>query len=688
MHTVSRKIGEKDLIIETGRVAKQAHGSILVRYGDTQVLVTAVQSDPRPGLNFFPLICEYREMMYAAGRFPGGFFKREGRPSQKETLTSRLIDRPVRPRFPKGFNDEIQVIATVLSADKENNPDVIAVSAASAALCISQIPFLGPLGTVRVGMIEGEFVINPTTTQLKESTLNLIVSAAKEGVVMVEGGGQEIEEETLLAAIRFGFENAQQVIELQEELIAAVNPTKIEVPEEDDGGLFEELRGKYLSEMEKASFTPNKKERGDALTALCEKIVEEKVTEDGPTEDDIKKAFDQMEEEAVRKGILAGKRPDGRKSTDIRALSGEVGVLARTHGSGLFTRGETQALVVATLGTTIDEQKIDGLEEAYYKRFILHYNFPPYSVGEVKMMRGPSRRDIGHGALAERCLSIVMPDKEKFPYTVRLVSEILESNGSSSMASVCGGTLALMDAGVPISRPVAGIAMGLVIEGDQTIVLTDIAGAEDHFGDMDLKIAGTQKGITGLQMDIKISSVKVDLFEKAFAQARDARLEILRAMLAALSEPRKGVSENAPKLVSIKINPELIGSIIGPGGKIIRALQEETETKVEVSDDGSVLISGDSQEGVDKARSKIEALTLEVKVGEVFDGKVVSIREGLGAFVEIAPGKDALLHVSEIANEFVKNVSDKVSEGDVFPVKVIKVENGKVRVSKKALEKK
>lgn len=686
MHTVSRKIGDKDLTIETGRMARQAHGAALVGYGDTKVLVTAVRANPREGIDFFPLTTEYREMTYAAGKFPGGFFKREGRPSLKETLTMRLMDRPVRPRFPAGYKDEVQVVALVLSADRENDPDILGVVGASAALSISPIPFLGPIGTVRVGLVGGEVVVNPTASQIKEGDLNLVVSASREGVVMVEGAASEVDEEATLAAVRFGFEQAQETIDLQDELISAAGVTKIEPPAQ-DAELFEELSGKYSSEMKELSFTPGKNERADALKALREKMIEENVKEDGPTEGDIRDAFDKLEEKAVREGILQGKRPDGRKPEDIRPITCEVGILPKTHGSALFTRGETQALVVTTLGTRQDEQKIDGLEEAYYKDFLLHYNFPPFSVGEVKMIRGPSRRDMGHGNLAERSLEAVMPEKEDFPYTIRVVSDILESNGSSSMASVCGGTLALMDAGVSIKRPIAGIAMGLVTEADQAVVLTDIAGAEDHYGDMDLKVAGTQKGITALQMDIKTSSIEIGLLERVFAQAKEARLEILRIMLQALPGPRRQVSENAPKLVLITINPELIGAIIGPGGKIIRALQEETETKIEVSDDGTVLVSGEAQDGVDKARKRIESLTLEVQVGEIFEAKAVSIKEGFGAFVELVPGKEALLHISELSNEFVEKVADHIKVGDVVRVKVVRVgEDGKIRVSRKALE--
>lgn len=687
MHKVSKMIGGKELTIETGRMAKQADGAVLLKYGDTEVLVTVVRAAPRQGIDYFPLNTDYREKTSAVGRFPGGFFKREGRPTTKETLTMRMMDRPVRPLFPEGYKDEVQIMAAVLSADRENDPDVLAVVGASASLAISPIPFMGPIGTVRVGRLDGGFIVNPTASQLKECDLNLVVSASREGVVMVEGEGREVDEEAVLGAIRFGYEQANDVISLQEELVSAVGVSKIEFQAPDDGGLLEKLRGKHRSEIEKASFIAGRKERSSAMSELYDRILEENVQDDGPTKNDVKDALDKIEEEVVRAGILAGKRPDGRKPEDIRQITCEVGILARTHGSALFTRGETQALAVVTLGTTEDEQKIDGLQEAYYKNFILHYNFPPFSVGEARMVRGPSRRDIGHGNLAERSLQEVLPDREEFPYTIRVVSDILESNGSSSMASVCGGTLALMDCGVPIKRPVAGIAMGLVVEGDQSVVLTDIAGAEDHFGDMDLKVAGTQKGITGLQMDIKTDSIKVNLFEKLLAQAKQARINVLHAMLKALPEPRSEISKNAPKLVMIKISPEMIGTLIGPRGKMIKALQEETNTRVEVSDDGTVKVSGESMDQVNEARERVKALTLEIKEGDVYEAKVVSIREGLGAFVEIAPGRDALLHVSEIANKFVEDINEHLKVGDVFRVKVTKVSpDGKTRVSKKALE--
>lgn len=687
MHTVTRNIGGRDLVIETGRVARQAHGAVLVRYGGTEVLVTAVRAKPREGLDFFPLSVDYREMTYAAGKFPGGFFKREGRPTLKETLTSRLIDRPCRPLFPEGYKDEVQICAKVLSADKVNDPDILAVIGASASLVISPIPFQGPIGTVRVGQIDGAFVVNPTTEQLAESDFNIIVAASADGVVMVEGEASEVDEDTMVKAIEFGFQEAQTIIQMQEELVTAAGKPKTDFQSPDDSALRQQLNGKYPGEMERRSFIEGKEERSLAMSELRDQMIEENVTDDGPARDDIVSAFNKIEEEVVRKGILGGKRPDGRGPKDIRNITCEIGFLAKTHGSALFTRGETQAMAVTTLGTTMDEQKIDGLEEEHYESFILHYNFPPFSVGEVKPMRGPSRRDMGHGNLAARSLSAIMPDKETFPYTVRVVSEILESNGSSSMATVCSSTLSMMDAGIPIARPVAGIAMGLVLEGGQSVILTDIAGAEDHFGDMDLKVAGSQKGITGLQMDIKVGSIPVSMFAGMFAQAKEARLDILRSMLSVLSEPRKHVSSNAPKLTRIMINPELIGTLIGPRGKVIKALQEETGAKVEVSDDGSVVVSCEEQTGMDEALERIKAITIEINVGDIFEAaRVVSIREGLGAFVELAPGKDALLHVSEVANEFVKDVKDHIKENDKVRVKVIrKDDQGKIRVSIKAL---
>ncbi len=689
MHTVTRNIGGRDLTIETGNLAKLTDGAVLVKYGDTQVLVTAVGAEAREGMDFFPLSVEYREMTYAAGKFPGGFFKREGRPTAKETLTARLIDRPIRPLWPEGYKEEVQVVAMVLSADKENDPDILAVNGGSAALALSQLPFQGPVGAVRVGQVEGELVVNPTTAQLEESALNIVVVASREGVVMVEGAGNEVEEEVMVSAIRFGFDQAQEAISLQEELISAAGVPKEEIaPKPELEELFNTLNSKYRADIEGIDPSLGKKARGAVLKELRGRIVEENEMEEGPSRGAIIDAFYKLEEDICRKNVLGGKRDDGRAPDQLRQIASEVSVLPMTHGSALFTRGETQALVVVTLGTASDEQKIDGLEEAYYKHFLLHYNFPPFSVGEARPMRGPRRRDIGHGALAERSLVPVLPDREEFPYTIRIVSEILESNGSSSMASVCGGTLALMDAGVPIKRPVAGIAMGLVIEGDQAVVLTDIAGAEDHGGDMDLKVAGTQKGITGLQMDIKVSSIKVDLFDQAFAQAKDARLEILRVMLAAIAEPRDKVSDKAPKLVRLTIDPEMIGKVIGPGGKMVRALQEETQTKVEINDEGVVLVSGETHEQVAAAVKRIEAVTMVIEEGAIFEeAKVVSVRDELGAFVEIAPGREGLLHISEISNDYVENASDFLKEGDVVRVKVVRVgDDGKIRLSKKALE--
>ena len=689
MHTVTRNIGGRDLTIETGRLAKLTDGAALVKYGDTQVLVTAVGAEAREGIDFFPLSVEYREMTYAAGKFPGGFFKREGRPTAKETLTARLIDRPIRPLWPEGYKDEVQVVAMVLSADKENDPDILAVNGGSAALALSRLPFQGPVGAVRVGRVDGELVVNPTTSQLETSELNIVVVSSREGVVMVEGAGNEVEEETMIAAIRFGYEQCQEAISLQEELIAAAGVPKMEIaPNTEAEELYNLLSGKYRADIEAIDPSQGKKDRAAVMHGIRDRIIEENEKDEGPTRGALIDAFYKLEEDVCREHVLAGTRDDGRAANQLRQLSADVSVLPMTHGSALFTRGETQALVVLTLGTAEDEQKIDGLEEAYYKHFLLHYNFPPFSVGEARPMRGPRRRDIGHGALAERSLEPVLPDRESFPYTIRIVSEILESNGSSSMASVCGGTLALMDAGVPIKRPVAGIAMGLVMKGDQTVVLTDIAGAEDHGGDMDLKVAGTQKGITGLQMDIKVSSIRVDLFDHAFAQAKEARMEILRVMLAAISQPRDKVSDKAPKLVRLTIDPEMIGKVIGPGGKMVRALQEETETKVEINDDGVVLVSGETHEGVAAAVERIEAVTMVIEEGAIFEeAKVVSVRDELGAFVEIAPGREGLLHISEISNDYVENASDFLKEGDIVRVKVVRVgDDGKIRLSKKVLE--
>ena len=713
-------LGGRDFIVETGAVAKQADGAVLVTFGESIVLVTATASRTiREGIDFFPLVVDYQEMAYAAGKIPGGFFKREGRPSEKEILTSRLIDRPLRPLFPKGFLNEVQIIATVLSADQENDPDVLAICGASAALEISDIPFQGPIAGVRVGRIQGQWVCNPTVSQLKESDVNLIVAGSREGVVMVEGGGQEISEEELLEAIFFGHRSLQPILGIQEELKgkrieleneqrkAAGEPEiktveKKAVPELSfdpvlgkpvllaDESIRERIRtagqGKILQALaiarKKARNEQLEKTRQETLAPLLEEFPEKA----GP----IKAYYEALEKFVVRRPILQEKRRvDGRAFNEVRPIHIQVGWLPRTHGSARFTRGETQVSAVVTLGSADDEQKIDALTGETFKSFMLHYNFPPYSVGEVRMMRGPSRRDIGHGALAERSISRILPSNEKNPYTIRIVSEVLESNGSSSMATVCGASLALMDAGIQIKRPVAGIAMGLIKEGEKVVVLTDILGDEDHHGDMDFKVAGSRTGITGFQMDIKISGVTRDILRQALAQAREGREFILGKMENALSGPRAEMSPYAPRFLSLRIKPDRIREIIGPQGKIIRGIQDETGVKINVEDDGSVHIFSPDSQAAQRAADIIREMIKEAQVGEFYMGRVASIArkpdgKEFGAFVEIFPGTDGLVHISQLANERVRNVEDVLKQGDQVLVKVIGIdERGKIKLSRK-----
>ena len=685
---VERTIGAHTLSIETGKIAKQADGAVVIQYADTIVLVTAVSSDPRVGIDFFPLTADYREKLFAAGKFPGGFFKREGRPSTKEVLTSRLMDRPIRPLFPESYNDEVAVNAIVLSADRENDPDVLSILGASVALAISSIPFNGPFGVVRVGMVGDEFVINPTESQLAESKLDLIVAGTSDSVTMLEGDASELDEETVAKAISFAQPVLKELCEMQVELVEQCGKEKQEVaPIEDDSELIARIQEGYGEEIKTANRTQGKLARKKALEELREKIMNELVPdeEDVEARSKVKAAFKKFVAKLIRELTLNGERLDGRRNDELRKIECEVGVLPRTHGSAVFERGETQVLAVTTLGTGEDEQKIDGLEEEYRKKFILHYNFPAFSVGETWPNRGPKRREIGHGALAERSLKWMMPDHETFPYTTRVVSEVLESNGSSSMATVCGGTLALMDAGIPVRQPVAGISIGLVKDDDKFVVLTDIVGEEDHVGDMDFKVAGTQNGITGIQLDLKIDSINEEIVRKALQQAKDARLEILRVMLGTLRKPREELSPYAPKLVRTKINPDKIGKVIGSGGSVIRKIQEETNTKIDIADEeGNIIISGIDMEGVLKAKEIIEAMTEDVEVGKEYAGKVVSLRD-FGAFVEILPGQDGLLHVSEISDEYVSDVADVLKIGDEIKVKVVEVDDsGKVRLSMRA----
>jgi polyribonucleotide nucleotidyltransferase len=679
--------------METGHVAKQADGAVLVQFGDTIVLVTAVSSDPREGgEDFFPLTADYREKLFAAGKFPGGFFKREGRPSTKEVLTSRLIDRPIRPLFPESYVNEVSVNAVVLSADKDNDPDLLALNGASAALCLSTIPFNGPLGAVRIGLVGGELVVNPTYPQRATSEMDLIVVGDGKSVTMIEGDAKELPEEKILEALRLANEQIVAVCEMQREIMGMAGHEKQPIPADVvPSELLKEMKGKYFGEVKKGVLTSGKMEKKAAVKGLSEKIALEMATPgEGAVERAILigKAYDKLVGMAIRELALEGKRIDGRDQTTIRPLLCEVGVLPRTHGSAIFQRGETQALVATTLGTGDDEQIIDGLEEEYKKHFMLHYNFPSFSVGETWPSRGPKRREIGHGALAERSLEHVIPDHDLFPYTIRIVSEIMESNGSSSMATVCGATLSLMDAGIPIKNPVAGISVGLAKEGDKYVLLTDIVGEEDHYLDMDFKIAGTQNGITGIQLDLKISGIDEKIITEALERAKNARMEILRTMLSAIRKPRTELSPHAPRLVKITIPSEKIGKVIGPGGSVVRRIQEETGTKVEITDDvkGTVIISGSTNEGVEKAKKIIEGLTEEAVIGKIYEGPVTSVRD-FGAFVEILPGTEGMVHISELADGYVESVTDVVRLGDVIKVKVIDIDDmGKVRLSKRAVD--
>lgn len=686
---VEKLIGKRVLSIEVGKIAKQADGSALVQYGDTMVLAAAVSSpEEKEDADFFPLTIDYREKMYATGKFPGGFFKREGRPTSKEILTMRLIDRPIRPLFPETYLREVQVMSMVLSADKENDPDVLAMIAASAALTVSSIPFQGPTGSVRVGQIDGSFVINPTHEELTKSNIDLVISGTEEAITMVESSSKEVPEERMVDAIMFGHAFIKEIVQLQKELLVKCRKEKQPIPLlKVDMKLLETIKNKYQAEIGAKNLTPGKEERKNALNEIVKRIIAEYCTdaEGAPTKKAIKAIFERIETTVVREQIInERKRPDGRGLNDIRPITCEVGLLPRTHGSALFTRGETQALVVTTLGTTTDEQKIDTLEDEYSKKFMLDYNFPPFCVGEVKPLRGPGRREIGHGALAERSLEAVLPAPGQFPYTIRIVSDVMESNGSSSMATVCGGTLSMMDAGVPITEPVAGIAMGLVKEGERVCILSDILGTEDHLGDMDFKVAGTKQGVTALQMDIKISGITEKIMRDALRQAKEGRLFILAELARVIEKPREQISVYAPKLVQIKINPEKIGMVIGPGGKNIKKIQEETGAKIEIEDDGTVFISSAAADSVDRAKIWIERMTEEVQVGKIYTGKVLSIKE-YGAFVEIFPGHDGLVHISELSDTYISKVEEVVQVGQEIMIKVIGIDDQKrVKLSRKA----
>jgi polyribonucleotide nucleotidyltransferase len=686
--TATLEVGGRTLTLETGRLARQAHGAVLATYGETAVLVTAVaEPEGREGIDFFPLTVNFQTKTFAAGKIPGGFFKREGRPPDSDTLTSRLIDRPIRPLFPKGFTSETQVIATVLSHDTENNPDIVGLIGASAALAISDIPFQGPIAGVRIGHIDGKLVVNPTLKQLETSRLNLIIAGTKDAVTMVESGSKMLSEEEMLSAIELGHAEIQRLVALQEEFVRAAGKPKRALPPapEPDPAIAEKAAACFAELGVAAYRERDKKARYAAIRAAKAALVASLGEAEKLKEKEYKAAFEEVAKKHVRRMILEeGRRIDGRGLEDIRAIDCQVGILPRTHGSALFTRGETQALVVPTLGTSSDEQLIDAIEGSYYKKFLLHYNFPPFSVGEARFLRGPGRREIGHGALAERALEAVLPAHEDFPYTIRLVSEVLESNGSSSMATICGGSLALMDAGVPVSAPVAGIAMGLILEGGRFAVLSDILGDEDHLGDMDFKVGGTREGITALQMDIKVQGITVEIMRTALEQARRGRLHILECMDKALAAPRPNLSPLAPRITVIHVSTEKIKDVIGPGGKNIRNIIAVTQTSVDIEDDGSIRIASTNEAQTQQAIKMIRDLTQEAEVGKVYEGIVRKIMD-FGAFVEIFPGTDGLLHISEIDKERVANVTDFLKEGDTVPVKVINVEaNGRIKLSRRA----
>jgi polyribonucleotide nucleotidyltransferase len=694
----SIKLGDKELTVETGKVAKQADGSVVVRYGDTMILVTAVSAHtPKEGLDFFPLTVEYRESTYSAGRIPGNYFRREGRPSEKEVLTARLIDRPVRPLFPDNYRFETQIVGSVISADADNDPDVIAITGASCALYLSDIPFENPIAGVRIGLIEGKYVVNPTYDERRDSQLNLVVAGTEEAIVMVEAEAHEVSEQIMVEALMLAHKEIKRLCLWQKELSKALEIQKREFTVQTlDEAIISEIEEKYAGKLREALDTTGK----DKLTsygmvdALKKEVIESYSveTESIAAEEALQrrtmagKVFSHLKEKIFREDILGNRRrPDGRKFSEIRSISCEVGWLPRVHGSALFTRGETQAVVTTTLGTKDDEQFMDDLEKGEVKRrFMLHYNFPPYSVGETGRFGSSSRREIGHGNLARRALQFMLPDESEFPYTIRIVSEITESNGSSSMASVCGGCLSLMDAGVPIKRPVAGVAMGLVMEGNRYAILSDIAGAEDHYGDMDFKVTGTSEGITALQMDIKISGINAMILQEALEQARKGRIYILDKMSQAIAEPREDISPYAPRIITINIHPDKIRDVIGKGGATIRSITEETGAKIDIEDDGTISIATADGEAAQAAIDRIRALTAEAEIGETYLGTVNRIVD-FGAFVEIFPGVDGLLHISEISDRRVRDVRDELKEGQQIMVKCIGKEGNKIKLSRKAI---
>tara|TARA_Y100000590_G_scaffold272129_1_gene305522 strand:+ start:17403 stop:19589 length:2187 start_codon:yes stop_codon:yes gene_type:complete len=689
IHNVTKQIAGRELTIETGKLANQAGGAVTIRYGDTMVLVTACASPTaRDGVDFLPLTIDYEERLYAAGKIPGSFFKREGRSTETGTLAARLSDRPLRPLFPKGFHNEVQVIVTVLSADQENDADILGVIGASCALSISEVPFEGPVGATRVGYVDGDLVINPTYSQIEQSDLDLVVAGTKNAIAMVEAGASEVPEEIIIQAVKKAQETNEEIIRLQEEIIKVAAKKKMDLPDASpvDPQLIRKLTELVGDKLKKTIFTSSEKgEKDSAIGDLNTQITASLADE--YSEQQVAEAFESLMTNEVRSGIVyEGRRPDGRNPTQIRPIECETSLLPRTHGSGLFTRGQTQVLSIATLGSMAEVQKLDTISPDQSKRYLHHYNFPPYSVGEVRRMGGPGRREIGHGALAERALLPVIPNESDFPYTIRVVSESVSSNGSTSMGSVCGSTLALMDAGVPLKAPIAGIAMGLVMtEDEKYVILTDIQGVEDHLGDMDFKVAGSREGITALQMDIKVKGITYEIMEQALSQAKEARLFILDQITNTLSEPRAELSPFAPRMHRIRIPIEKIGALIGPGGKTIRSIIEESGATINVDDDGTVTIGSSSQESAQVAINKIEMLTKEAEVGAIYTGKVARLMS-FGAFVEILPGKDGLVHISELSNERVASVEDVVNVGDEITVLCTEIDSqGRINLSRRAL---
>lgn len=688
MHSYSIELGGRTLTMEIGKIAKQANGAVLVRYGDTAVVVAATGTKtPREGVDFFPLTVDFEEKMYAVGKIPGGFIKREGRPAETAILTSRLIDRPIRPMFPEGYHNDVQIVATAVSVDPDNAPDIPAMIGASCALSISDIPFEGPIAGVRVGMIDGQYIINPTIEQAKVSRLNLAVAGTKDAILMVEAGAKEISEDEMLDAIWFGHEEIKKLVEWQEKIMAEVGKPKMEVPVyEPPAELAAEIEAYGAEQLKAALMDANKLEREENVARIKAEIADAFMEKYPDNAKDVAYITQKLVKKIVRRTISVDKiRPDGRALDEVRPVTCEVGLLARPHGSALFTRGQTQILNVLALAPLSEAQTLDGLGVELTKRYIHHYNFPPYSVGETKPLRSPGRREIGHGALAERALLPVIPSEEEFPYAIRLVSETLESNGSSSMGSVCASTLSLMDAGVPIKAPVAGVAMGLVKDGDYFTILTDIQGLEDALGDMDFKVAGTKNGITAIQMDIKIDGINKEIFKQALAQAKRGREHIMGIMLDCISEPRKELSKYAPKITTIHVDPEKISKIIGPGGKTIRKIVEETGAKIDIEEDGRVYIAAVNSEEAAKAIDMINGITAEAEVGKVYTGKVTRLM-AFGAFVEILPGKEGLVHISQLSTERVNKVEDVVSVGDEIVVKVTEIDQkGRINLSRKAV---